>query len=292
MDVVIPEMLRPAFAARPIDAHKRSVGVVGVVGGCETFPHAPVLAALGARAAGAGLIRLSVSAASRAAAAALVPEASFVRADDADASRADDVRVVGMGLGTGEEARRLAGREIAVGCPRLVIDADALNALASFGEDERRRLREDGRCRILTPHEGEASRLLGWTRERVASDRPSAAREIAVRFGATVLLKGPGSLVVSRDGARLYRNATGNPFMALGGMGDLLAGVIGARWAYLKGGDPFLVVAGSAWLHGLAADRVVADGRDPSLVNVASEIGRLRVFLDGISSSLEKETCS
>ena len=84
---------------------------------------------------------------------------------------------------------------------------------------------------------------------------------------------------MSADGARVYENATGNPYMALGGMGDLLAGVVGARWAYLKG-DPFLAAAASVWLHGAASDALVADDGDPSLANTAARIGSLRVHLE------------
>ena len=136
-----------------------------------------------------------------------------------------------------------------------------------------------GRDLVLTPHEGEAARLLGWMRERVARERPAAVREIAARYGATVVLKGARTLVVSADGARLYENETGNPSMALGGMGDLLAGVIGARWAWLKG-DPFFAAASAVWLHGAASDALVAAGGDPSLVRVAASLGALRLRLE------------
>ena len=87
-------------------------------------------------------------------------------------------------------------------------------------------------------------------------------------------------MVVSADGAKVYENRCGNPFMALGGMGDLLAGVIGARWAYLKG-DPFLAAASAVWLHAAASDAVVARSQDASIVNTAAEIGSMRVRLDG-----------
>ena len=137
----------------------------------------------------------------------------------------------------------------------------------------------DGQELVLTPHEGEAARLLGCKVECVKADRPAAALEIVRRYGATVVLKGPRTLVVSLDGSRVYENAAGNPFMALGGMGDLLAGVIGARWAYLKG-DPFLAAASSVWLHSAASDEVVADAQDPSIVNTAAHIGSLRVRLE------------
>ncbi|MBR4258662.1 MAG: NAD(P)H-hydrate dehydratase [Kiritimatiellae bacterium] len=132
---------------------------------------------------------------------------------------------------------------------------------------------------ILTPHEGEAAKLLGWRREQVSEGRLAAAKEIVARYGATVVLKGVNTLVVSSDGVRVYENRTGNPFMALGGMGDLLAGTLGARWAYLKG-DPFLAAASSVWLHGAASDALVAEFRDPSVAATATAIGELRVRLE------------
>ena len=84
-----------------------------------------------------------------------------------------------------------------------------------------------------------------------------------------------GTVEASPDGRRVYENATGNPAMALGGMGDLLAGVVGARWAYL-GGDPFPAAAAAVWLHGAAGDSLVSEGVDPSLVNTARALGGLR----------------
>ena len=119
-------------------------------------------------------------------------------------------------------------------------------------------------------------------------DRRGAAGEIASRYSATVVLKGAGTVVVSSDGAKARVNETGNPFMALGGAGDLLAGAIGARWAYLGkmtgtgNGErvEFLAAASAAWLHGAAADKVVAEGRDPSIAAFASAMGELRVRLD------------
>ena len=114
----------------------------------------------------------------------------------------------------------------------------------------------------------------------MSADRLAAAREIVRRYGATVVLKGANTLVVSVDGSRVYGNKTGNPSMALGGMGDLLAGVIGARWAYL-GGDAFLAAASGAWLHGIASDEVVKAAMDPSIVSTVAQIGSLRVRLDG-----------
>lgn len=278
--MTIPEELASGFCARPVDAHKRSVGTVSIIGGSAAYPHAPVIAALGARAAGAGLVQLVVPAASHCAAAVMVPEATFTDLSPTCVPPRADVTVVGMGLGVSLDTDLLLSRILSGSTGRFVVDADALNVLAGWYATKRgRKAPFAGRDVVLTPHEGEAGRLVGWPFEKVRAARSEAAREIAVRYGATVVLKGAGTLVVSADGSRVYRNTTGNPCMALGGMGDLLAGVIGARWAYLKG-DAFTAVASSVWLHGAAGDRIAAESRDPSIVNTAAEIGGLRVRLD------------
>ena len=279
-DMNAPSELAQAFRRRPADANKRTVGTVAVVGGSERYANAPVIAGLGARAAGAGLVQLVVPDVSRIAAGALVPEATFLElVCTCDPPKAD-VTVLGMGLGTGESSEQIVARILSGSNGRFVIDADALSVLASWHGRTDGYTPSNGQELVLTPHEGEAARLLGWKAEQVKSDRLVAARGIADRYGATVVLKGSHTLVVSSDGSRVYENQMGNPFMALGGMGDLLAGVIGARWAYLKG-DPFLAAAASVWLHSAASDEVVADAQDPSIVNTASRIGSLRVRLEG-----------
>ena len=279
MRMVPPVEIEKAFVRRPVDADKRSVGTVTVVGGSGHYIHAPVIAGLGARAAGAGLVQLVVPDASRIAAGALVPEATFTKLVATCVPPKADVTLIGMGLGMSVSSEVIVSRLLSGSNGRFVIDADALAILASWygrtdGYDPAK-----GQELVLTPHEGEAAKLLGWSRDRVHGDRIAAAREIVERYGATVVLKGHETIVMSADGARVYRNRTGNPFMALGGMGDLLAGVIGARWAYLKG-DPFLSAAAAVWMHGAASDAIVAEALDPSIVQTAARIGSLRVTLD------------
>ena len=275
----LPNELKDAFVKRPLDANKYSVGTVTVVGGSGHYIHAPVIAGLGARAAGAGLVQLVVPDASRIAAGSLVPEATFTKLVATCVPPKADVIVMGMGLGVSVSSEVIVSRLLSGSKGRFVLDADALAILASWygrtdGYDPAK-----GQELILTPHEGEAAKLLGWTREQVHADRLATAKEIVDRYGATVVLKGAHTLVVSADASRVYENLTGNPFMALGGMGDLLAGVIGARWAYLKG-DPFLAAASGVWLHGAASDAVVTAATDPSVVNTAAAVGSLRVRLD------------
>lgn len=284
MRVNLPEDVKDGFVRRPMDANKYTVGTVTVVGGSGHYPHAPVIAGLGARAAGAGLVQLVVPDASRVAAGALVPEATFTKLVATCVPPRADVTVIGMGLGVSVSSEVIVSRLLSGSCGRFVLDADALAILASWygrtdGYDPAK-----GQELVLTPHEGEAAKLLGLRRGCVLDDRLAAAREIVDRYGATVVLKGPETLVVSSDGSRIYRNATGNPFMAMGGMGDLLAGVIGARWAYLKG-DPFMAAASSVWLHGAASDALVAESADPSIAHTADRIGSLRVRLDSAAEA-------
>ena len=276
--MMIPSELAGAFCPRPVDANKYTVGTVSVVGGSGHYVNAPVIAALGARSAGAGLVQLVVPDASRICAGALVPEATFTKLSATCVPPRADVVVVGMGLGTGVNAQALVSRLLSGSRGRFVIDADALSILAGWYGKNDGYDPAAGQELVLTPHEGEAARLLGWKREEIGADRLAAARAIAERYGATVVLKGANTLVVSADGARVYENRTGNPFMALGGMGDLLAGALGARWAYLKR-DPFLAAASSVWMHGLASDMLVKSLKDPSIANTAAEIGSLRLRL-------------
>ena len=275
----IPSELEGAFVKRPVDANKYTVGTVSVLGGSGHYIHAPVIAGLGARSAGAGLVQLVVPDASRIAAGSLVPEATFTKLVATCVPPKADVTVIGMGLGISVSTEVIVSRLLSGSKGRFVLDADALAILASWygrtdGYDPAK-----GQELVLTPHEGEAAKLLGWDKTRVKSDRKAAAKAIVERYGATVVLKGANTLVMSADGTRTYENLTGNPFMAMGGMGDLLAGAMGARWAYLKC-DPFLAAASTVWLHGAASDAVVAAAKDPSIVNTAAEIGSLRVRLD------------
>ena len=276
----LPEELSDAFRPRSMDANKYTVGTVTVVGGSGHYIHAPVIAGLGARVAGAGLVQLVVPDASRICAGSLVPEATFTKLVATCVPPKADVNVIGMGLGISVSTEVILSRLLSGSKGRFVLDADALSILANWYGKKDGYDPAKGQELVLTPHEGEAARLLGWTKEQVSADRLATAKEIVDRYGATVVLKGARTLVVSADGSKVYENRTGNPFMALGGMGDLLAGMIGARWAYLKG-DPFLAAASAVWMHGAASDEVVKSALDASVVNTANTVGSMRVRLDG-----------
>lgn len=285
VSVTVPDRIAGAFPARPSDSNKYSVGVVSVVGGSGRFIHAPVIAGLGARAAGAGLIHLVVPDASRIASGALLPEATFTKQTATCVPPKADATAVGMGLGVTQNAGMLVSRILSGSRGRFVLDADALTILSDWYAKRQYALPvTEGQTLVLTPHAGEAARLLACGTQDIIRNREDAAKRIVERYHAVCVLKGERTLVVSPDG-RTYTCTSGNPFMAMGGMGDLLSGVIAARWAYLKS-DAFTAACSAVWLHAAASDALVSADppADPSIVNTAAKIGSLRVALERTSA--------
>ena len=276
----VPEMIAKAFPKRPADANKYSVGTVTVVGGSGRFIHAPSICGLGARAAGAGLIHLVVPDASRIAAGSLVPEATFMKQSATCVPPKADTMVIGMGLSVTQTTEMLVSRLLSGSRGNFVLDADALTILSNwYARKQANPPATEGQALILTPHAGEAARLLNCTAADILEDRMSAAKKIVERYHAICVLKGANTIVSAPDG-RTYTCEAGNPFMAMGGMGDLLSGVIAARWSYVK--DAFLAACSSVWLHAAASDALVSAEPpvDPSIANTAAKIGSLRVALE------------
>ena len=158
---------------------------------------------------------------------------------------------LGPGIGTAEGTARLV-EEIVRGCPLpMVIDADGLNILARSPEI----LAQAQAPVILTPHPGEMARLLAVTTDVVQADRVTAARTLAARHDAWVVLKGAGTITAAPDG-RVWINSSGNPGMASGGMGDVLTGLIAGLEVQQMGPDTAARLG--VFLHGAAADRLAA----------------------------------
>jgi len=228
--------------------------------GSDEMPGAAVLVVRAALRAGAGLVTLSTASASLpavlpvAAPEALLLAQPWSRLAASLARRGDHARVAGPGLGTGAATRRLVLALLAArGEVPLVLDADALNVLAGSWKA----LRKSRAPRVLTPHPGEAARLLG--REVGADDRAriAAAREVAAQSGAICCLKGRATVVT--DGERVYVNPTGNPGMATAGAGDVLSGILGAYLAATTSGldrtwTPWDAACTAVHVHGLAGD--------------------------------------
>lgn len=276
-----PREIATAFPKRPADLHKRSAGVVTVVGGSAHFAHAPVIAGIGARAAGAGLVQLAVPDESRFAAGALLPEATlFSRFPGCTLPKADAV-AVGMGLGVSDDSEKLVRRILSETSGRMVLDADALNIIAQWRSCSSGDIPDvPGRELVITPHSGEAARLLSCTSADIDGDRRGAVHALADRYRAVAVLKGPHTLVAEPGSAGEFMCHAGNPFMALGGMGDLLSGMIAARWAAVK--KPFEAACAAVWLHAAASDRLVNSNppEDPCIVNTARAAASIRVLLE------------
>lgn len=248
-----------ALPPRRHASHKGSFGDLAVVGGARGMTGAALLAARGALAAGAGRVFVDLLGPG--------PEFDVVRPElmfrsgwwRSPPATIERTTVV-CGCGGGDAVRdalpTLLGR-----APRLVLDADALNAIAA---DDALRARLAARAArrqgtVLTPHPLEAARLLGVAAAQVQADRVGAAQRLAERDGTVVLLKGSGSVVAATDAVPTV-NPTGNARLAGGGTGDVLAGFVGGLWAQAASGDDAAsgrrAAVAAAWLHGRAADRI------------------------------------
>lgn len=246
-----PECLPP----RQRDSHKGRYGHLLVVGGDHGFGGAIRLAGEAALRCGAGLVSIATQSAHTGALLAARPELMVHACDEHGVDQAlldaATVLVVGPGLGQREWGRHLLDQAMNARQP-LLLDADGLNLLAqhkpAFG----------GRSVVLTPHPGEAARLLGCDSADIQADRFAAARELARQHQCVVILKGAGSLVGRPDG-RLAVCPWGNPGMASGGMGDVLSGVVGALLA--QGLDAWQAACVGTSLHSRAGDRAARRGQ-------------------------------
>ena len=248
-------LLEDALPARKRGAHKGDCGHVLVVGGEHGYAGAARLASLAAARAGAGL----VSVATRSAHCCAYPEL-MIHAVDASESLAPLMRratvlAVGPGLGQGAWGGALLGRCLESRLP-AVVDADGLNLLAAQPQQRREA------PWILTPHPGEAARLLGCTSAEVQADRYTAARRLRETYGAVIVLKGAGTVIADEQGLAVVHG--GNPGMASGGMGDVLTGVIAGLWAQ---GRPAAQAARiGACLHAAAGDAAARTGGERGLL--------------------------
>ncbi len=240
-------------------AHKYSAGALLVVAGSRATTGAPVMVVQGAQRTGCGIVFLATSESSAPAVDLALTEALvYGVAEDGEGSMASEALegilahaerasalVVGPGMGTGEEGRRLvAGILREVEAP-VLLDADAVTNVAGTEVLARR-----GAPTVVTPHAGELGRLLGSGAKEVSARRLRAARRAAEEHGCCVLLKGSDTLVV--EGERAAVNSTGTVALATAGTGDVLSGVIGALLS--RGMDPYEASRAGAWAHGRAAE--------------------------------------
>ncbi len=251
------DAIRKVFIKRSADSHKGTYGRCVLICGSETMPGAARLALSGALRMGPGLCELIAPRSVIACCAAAFPEAIYTEIPDpsewnnADTdkiiSRAKEASAVlcGCGIGNNAGTQRLVRELAAMDGIRLVLDADAINALSVIGFE-----RADCEM-ILTPHPKEFSRLTGYGTEEIGASRYSVAKTFAAEKNAVLLLKGADTVTASPDG-RVCLNATGNPGLAKGGSGDVLAGMCAGILA--QGKNAFDAAACAAYLHGAAGD--------------------------------------
>lgn len=261
-------MFQPALLPRKSDAHKGSFGSVAIVGGHSGMVGALLLAARAALLSGAGRVY----------AAALSDQAPSVDLHQPEIMLRPlavltqlaqlDCVVIGPGLGQSNVAIELLEFWLAQDIPML-LDADALNLIAihlHLGELTKSRQADT----VITPHAGEAARLLNTDSETIQSSRTECALKLADMLHATCVLKGAGSVCAHYDGS-WFINSTGNPGLASGGTGDVLSGMVGSFIA--QGLSGFEAAKLGVYVHGAAADALVAKGIGPVGL-MASEVAQ------------------
>lgn len=247
------EDVRRVLPRRFPSMHKGDRSTVLILGGSPFYRGAPALAALGALKSGAGVVALGIPEALAGSCAALLPEAVLEPLEGETLSPENiasplerwkdraSCLVAGPGMGRTEESIEAVCTLWREWEKPLLLDADALYALARGGKDLPRR--EDA---VLTPHEGEAARLLGTSPEEVRQNRLEAAALLARRWG-TVLLKGATTVIAG--GSLPLLTASGSPALAVPGSGDVLSGIIGTLLG--SGLSPSQAAASAAWIHGM-----------------------------------------
>ena len=267
----------PFFPARAPGTHKGQLGRLLLIAGSRRMPGAAALAARGALSAGVGLLTVAGPAEGLT---ELPPEAMRLPLPATDegeialdgvpeiARFAADAIALGPGLGSREETKEAVRRTVLTTSLPLVLDADGLNAWAARASDLAPRARL-----ALTPHPGEAARLLNLTSGDVGEDRLQVARRLARETEAAVALKGPGTLVADPRGA-VFVNRSGGPELAAGGSGDVLTGVVGALLARRLA--PLEALSAAVFLHGRAGSEARRlQGEDAvTATGVADQLGK------------------
>lgn len=262
--IITADIVSSFFLPRKADSHKGTFGSALIIAGSERFFGAPVLAARAALRSGCGLCTLATLPRIIEAAAAVIPEAVFCAVEDDPATLdaplgAATAAACGMGIAQDARAEAMILRVLANSSCPLVLDADALNVLALrpalkahiTGREK------SARALVFTPHKGELCRLAG-IRAKNREHEAVLAAALAKEFNAIIVLKGHHTLVITPNGT-VYKNSTGNPGLARGGSGDVLAGMIVSLCArfmadYAANDAAFKAAIAGVFLHGLAAD--------------------------------------
>lgn len=280
----------PHLIPRPIDAHKRSVGTVVLLAGSDDFPGAAVLAASGAARMGAGYVTLATTDVAARVVQTSLPEVVCVVASDGrvlgpDARARSDAALaragavaIGPGIGADAPQRALVEEILTTTAGPVVVDADALNALATGAGSLARR----DQPTVITPHPGELARLLEVEKTAIQEDRAASARRAARLFGCVVVLKGWRTIVAEPRGRMIVVGA-GGPELATAGTGDVLTGATAALLA--AGVAPFEAAWSAALVHGAAGAAAVRARRGGVVAgDVAEALGVTVAMISGVAS--------
>jgi hydroxyethylthiazole kinase-like uncharacterized protein yjeF len=241
---------------RAADAHKGMHGSIAIIGGDKGMTGAALMAARAALFTGAGRIYLSFLDAQAPSIDMQNPEIMVRSQDEVRKLKQLDCLVIGPGLGLSTEAATLLKFWLAQET-KLLIDADALNLIAEH-ESLATALKQRQSETVITPHPGEASRLLKRTIEQ--DQRIESALQLAKDLNVTCVLKGAKTVIADPDG-RYFINTTGNAGLASGGTGDVLSGIVGSLMA--QGLNGLNAANVGVYVHGAAADALVASGIGP-----------------------------
>jgi hydroxyethylthiazole kinase-like uncharacterized protein yjeF len=269
------DILAAAVAPRPRNFHKGQAGSVGILGGAAGMVGAAVIAGRAALRCGAGRVYLGLLTPRPPRVDYAHPELMLRQPRALFERGLVDVLVAGPGMGKADSAGKALRAALAAPVP-LVLDADALNLIAG-SRALSAAIGKRTAATLMTPHPAEAARLLGETTRRVQSDRVAAAKGIAQRYRSIAVLKGNGS-VIAEPGGRFWINPSGNPGMASAGMGDALAGIVAALCA--QGAAPLSALLAGTYLHGAAADALVAAGSGPVGITASEVIDSARSLMN------------
>ena len=265
--------VRALMPERPPDANKGTFGHVFIIAGSRGFAGAAKLAGLAAARSGAGLVTLGVPRSLLDAVAASVLELMLLplrptRAESISIDAVEDALAfaqdknavaIGPGMSQHPDTQEFVRKFVAETTAPLVIDADALNAIAGHLADLDKALKPP----ILTPHPGEMARLCGCNTSEVQSDRAGIATRFARAHRCVVVLKGASTVVAGQSG-ELFVNSTGNSGMATGGTGDILTGILAGLIG--QGLAPLNAAQLGVYLHGLAGDIAAADKTERGMI--------------------------
>lgn len=286
---LVPRELAGLLPRRGAGSFKNDFGKLAIIAGRVGFTGAPVLCAQAAQAIGTGLLSVVTRADAQPIVAAHAPPEAMVSAwkgtKTPEVVANASAIAIGPGLGTDAVALRMLRSALAVGCP-TVVDADGITLLSKHPE----LFQEAKGALILTPHVGEMGRLIG--RKFKPDEREKVAREFLEAHDVTLLLKGTRTLVTAR-GEPLFFNTTGNPGLSTGGSGDTLTGIIAGLLAQKLA--PLDAARLGAWLHGHAADLVLAEreceeGLTPTMLsaNLGAALVSLRAQASAKDGLLEQ----